>query len=147
MAQFRIDQATPGAGTAGQTRHDLIPSEEITLVATSPTGGGVSYTWEILDKVGSNAVLSATTGSTVTIGTGGGPITSLCAFFIRLTANDNGTVTVTERIASFEWDLPELQKLHLRLSDEMNREAQVLAALDTDGNALPSLPNGARRAS
>lgn len=99
MATFRIDQATPGAGTAGQSRHDLVPGEVITLVATAPTGGGVTYAWEILDKVGSAAVLSSTTGLSVTIGLAGA-ITQPCAFLIRLTANDNGTITVTERIAS-----------------------------------------------
>lgn len=99
MAEFRVDQATPGSGTPGRSRHDLIPGEVITLVATSPTGGGVTYTWEILDKVGSTAVLSATTGASVTIGLAGA-ITQPCAFLIRLTANDGGNVTVTDRIAS-----------------------------------------------
>jgi hypothetical protein len=99
MAQFRIDQVTPGAGTAGRTRHDLVPGEVITLVATDPIGGGVTYEWEILDRVGSSATLSATTGSSVTIGPFG-LITQPCAFLIRLTANDSGTVTTVERIAS-----------------------------------------------
>lgn len=99
MATLRIDQATPGAGTAGQSRHDLVPGEVITLTAVSPTGGGVTYTWELLDKVGSSATLSATSGASVTIG----PNTSILqpsAFLIKLTANDAGVITTTIRICS-----------------------------------------------
>jgi 2-polyprenyl-6-methoxyphenol hydroxylase-like FAD-dependent oxidoreductase len=36
---------------------------------------------------------------------------------------------VTDRIASFEWDLPEIQRLHLSLSEEMKREAAEVLAL------------------
>jgi hypothetical protein len=99
MATFRIDQVTPGAGVAGRARHDLVPGEIITLTATAPTGPGVSYTWEILDKVGSTAVLSATTGTAVTVGPFGS-ITRPCAFRVRLTADDNGTVTTQTRVFS-----------------------------------------------
>jgi flavin-dependent dehydrogenase len=38
---------------------------------------------------------------------------------------------VTDEIASFQWDLENIQELHLRLSKEMNREAQMLAGLDS----------------
>ena len=99
MAQFRIDQVTPGVGTPGESRHDLVPGEFITLVAVSPTGAGVTYTWELLDEVGSVAVLSATTGSGVTIG----PallISQPCAFLVKMTANDGGVITEDIRIAS-----------------------------------------------
>lgn len=99
MATFRIDQVTPGAGVAGRARHDLVPGEVITLTATAPTGPGVTYAWEILDKVGSAAVLSATTGSSVTVGPAGN-ITQPCAFRVRLTADDNGTVTTQVRVFS-----------------------------------------------
>lgn len=99
MAEFRIDQATPGTGNPGEARHDLVAGEVITLVATDPVGAGVSYTWEIVDKVGSTATLSATTGATVTIGAAG-LITQPCSFEIELTANDNGTITTVRRIAS-----------------------------------------------
>lgn len=99
MAVFRIDQATPGAGIAGRSRHDLISGEVITLVATSPAGVGVTYTWEILDKVGSQAVLSSTTGTSVTIGPALN-VTEPCAFLVKLTANDNGVITEDARIAS-----------------------------------------------
>jgi hypothetical protein len=99
MAEFRIDQATPGAGTPGVARHDLVPGEVITLTATGPVGPGVTYAWEILDKVGSPAVLSAPTGASVTIGPAP-DITQPCAFRIRLTADDNGIVTAQTRIAS-----------------------------------------------
>jgi menaquinone-9 beta-reductase len=37
---------------------------------------------------------------------------------------------VTDRIASFEWDLPAIQGLHRALSDEMKREAAGVLALD-----------------
>lgn len=108
MATFRIDQATPGAGVDNQSRHDLVPGEVITLVATSPSGGGVSYTWEILDAVGSPAVLSAATGPTVSIGAAG-QISAPCAFLVRLTADDNGSISTIVRIASVRATLSSLR--------------------------------------
>ena len=97
MAQFRIDQATPGAGTPGESRHDLVPGEVITLVATSSFD--VPPSWELLDVVGCSAVLSATSGGTVTIGPAG-DISQPCAFLIKLTTKFNGLVSETVRIAS-----------------------------------------------
>jgi hypothetical protein len=99
MAQFQINQLTPGIGTPGQSRHDLVAGESITLIATSPVGAGVTYTWEILDRVGSGAVLTSTTGNAVTIGPPVN-ITQPCAFLIKLTANNNGVVTEETRIVS-----------------------------------------------
>jgi hypothetical protein len=99
MAEFRIDQATPGSGIDGRSRHDLVPGEVITLAVVSPIGVGVTYTWEILDQVGSAASLSSTSGSSVTIGPALG-VVSPCAFLVRLTANASGVVTETTRIAS-----------------------------------------------
>jgi len=99
-AQFRIDQATPGAGVAGQSRHDLIAGEVITLTATSPApGAGITYSWEIIDKVGSTATLSAASGTSVTIGNAG-LIVEPCAFEIELTVNDNGVISRTRRVCS-----------------------------------------------
>lgn len=109
MAQFRINQSSAGAGTANQSRHDLVAGEVIELEATSPVpGAGVSFTWEILDKVGSTAVLSSTTGSTVTIG-GAGAIMAPCTFLIRLRANDNGVITTVDRIASVRTSTAQLR--------------------------------------
>lgn len=100
MAEFRIDQATPGAGTPGLSRHDLVPGEVITIEVTDPLpGAGISYTWEIVDAVGSTATLDSTTAQTVNIGAAG-LINEPCAFRIRLTVDDNGDVTVVDRIAS-----------------------------------------------
>lgn len=99
MAEFRIDQATPGTGTAGRSRHDLVPGEVITLVATGPIGASVTYSWEILDKVGSVAVLDVTTGSSVEIGAAV-DITQPCAFLVELTANNGGVITKDRRICS-----------------------------------------------
>lgn len=98
MAQFRTDQPTPGAGTPGISRHDLVAGEQITLVATAPVGAGVTYSWEVLDKLGSVAMLSASTGSTVILGSGGSSIVQPCAFRVRMTANDNGVITSTTRV-------------------------------------------------
>lgn len=36
---------------------------------------------------------------------------------------------ISDRVASFEWDLPELQRLHLRMRDEMVRESDALERL------------------
>lgn len=99
MATFRIDQATPGAGIAGVSRHDLIDGEVISLVATEPTGPGVTYSWEIIDKVGSVASLTSTTGSSTSIGNAG-QVTQPCSFLIQLAANDNGTITYQRLICS-----------------------------------------------
>lgn len=99
MAQFRIDQSSPGAGTPGVSRHDLVPGEVINLVATSPVGPGVTYAWEILDKVGSTATLTSPTGASTSIGPAI-QITEPCAFRVRLTANDNGTITEMVRVFS-----------------------------------------------
>ncbi len=41
-----------------------------------------------------------------------------------------GLLEITDRIASFEWDLDEVKELHLRLSDEMKAEVQHVLALD-----------------
>jgi len=38
---------------------------------------------------------------------------------------------VTDAVASFDWDLPRIQRLHRRLSEEMNREVEALLALDS----------------
>lgn len=101
MAEFRFDQVTPGAGTAGQSRHDCVAGEVISLVATLPAPGtGVTHTWEILDKVGSVASLTATTGTTVDIGSAGGQVTEPCSFLVKLIGNDNGTITETTRVVS-----------------------------------------------
>lgn len=99
MALFRIDQPTPGVGVPGRARHDLIPGETITLTATSPAPGpGVSFTWELLDKVNTSSVLSSTSGTAVTIASGG--VLALSGWKVRLTANNNGTITTTERVFS-----------------------------------------------
>jgi len=99
MAQFQINQLTPGSGSPGQSRHDLVAGESIVLVATSPVGAGVTYTWEILDRVGSGAVLTSSVGPSVAIGPAVA-IAQPCAFLIKLTANDGGTITEEIRIAS-----------------------------------------------
>jgi len=43
-----------------------------------------------------------------------------------------GLFGVTDRIASFEWDLDQVQKHHLVLSEEMNAEVDLLRTLDGD---------------
>lgn len=97
-ARFRIDQVTPGQGVLDRSRHDLIAGEILTLVVPSPVAGA-TYTWEIVDKVGSTAVLSASTGTTVTIGLAA-TIVAFCGFVIKLTETVGSTVTTRKRIAS-----------------------------------------------
>lgn len=53
---------------------------------------------------------------------------------------------ITSRVASFRWDLPELQRLHLQLSEAMSREGKFMATLDPDENSLPTPSDPARRA-
>ena len=51
-------QATPGAGTAGQGRNDLVLSESVTLSDTEAANGSASYLWEFEDiPIGSAAAL------------------------------------------------------------------------------------------
>lgn len=135
MATFRIDQSSPGAGTPGVSRHDLVSGEVITLVATAPLGGGVTYAWEILDKVGSTAILSATTGTSVTIGPDE-DITELCSFLIKLTTNENGTITSATRIASVRSAALGLRApLFPETSSRLNRLGSYDPDLSTD-NAI-----------
>jgi 2-polyprenyl-6-methoxyphenol hydroxylase-like FAD-dependent oxidoreductase len=49
-----------------------------------------------------------------------------------------GLLDVTDRIASFEWDLDEAKKDHLVLSREMNAEVDMLRTLDQEFVARPS---------
>lgn len=98
MAQFRFDQGTEG--TPGESRHDLVAGSVISLVALDPAPGpGVTHNWEIIDKVGSTATLTAAIGTTVDIGPSGA-IVQPCTFEVELTADDNGTVTTIKRICS-----------------------------------------------
>ena len=123
--QFRIDQATPGLGTADQSRHDLIAGEVITLTATLPLDPGTTFAWEILDKRGSTATLSAGTGASVTIGNAG-TITAPCAFLIELTANVGGTgqLVKSRRIASVRSPVAQLR---VPVFPESAPDAQTLA--------------------
>lgn len=108
QAAFRINQVTPGLGTADQSRHDLVVGEVITLVAVSPLDPGTTYSWEILDKRGSTAVLSAASGPSVTIGPAPG-IVAPCAFLIQMTANVGGLILKSRRIASVRTPLTQLR--------------------------------------
>lgn len=100
MPAFEISQAGNAAAESG-SRSDLWPRLAITLTAVDPAPGpGVSYTWEILDKVGSAAALDTTSGTVVNIGVGGSDINDFCGFKVKLTANDNGDVTEVTRIAA-----------------------------------------------
>lgn len=108
-AEFRFDQVTPGVGTPNRSRHDLVPNEIITLTATTPLpGAGITYTWELLDKRGSAALLSSPSGQITTIGPFG-QIKQPSAFKVLLTVNDNGNITRSIRICSVRTLLSELR--------------------------------------
>ncbi len=49
-----------------------------------------------------------------------------------------GLLDVTDRIASFEWDLDEAKEDHLVLSREMNAEVDLLRTLDQEFVAPPA---------
>lgn len=53
-----------------------------------------------------------------------------------------GLLDVTDRIASFAWDLEEAKRLHLELSREMNREIELIRTLDDD--SVTAAPEGRR---
>jgi hypothetical protein len=97
-AQFRIDQVTPGQGVLDRSRHDLIAGEIITLVVPSPAPGA-TYTWEIIDKIGSTATLSSTSGTSVTIGNAAA-VVAFCGFLVELTETIGTAVSRKRRIAS-----------------------------------------------
>jgi len=52
--------------------------------------------------------------------------------------------TITDEIASFDWDLPRLQALHKSLSDEMTREVLYVTDGGTEGAALGDAHGGTR---
>jgi flavin-dependent dehydrogenase len=52
--------------------------------------------------------------------------------------------TITDEIASFDWDLPRLQALHKSLSDEMTREMLHLTDGGAEGAALGDAHGGRR---
>lgn len=97
--KFRIDQATPGQGTDDRTRTDLIPGEVITFVAVDPAPGpGVTYQWELFDRVGSSSGLSASSGSSVTLPA---QVSTLFGFQVEMRAYLNGQfVGSVQRIAA-----------------------------------------------
>jgi hypothetical protein len=96
-ARFRIDQTTPGAGTVDRTRTDLIAGEVINLVVPSPVSGA-TYAWEIVHKYKSSASLTASTGTSTSIGPGG-DITPLSAFLVKLTETVGSVSTTRKRLA------------------------------------------------
>lgn len=96
-AQFRIDQASPGDGIPDRSRHDLVAGEVIKLTAMN-VGPGITHQWVLVDRVGSSATLSTTTGETVEIGPAEA-IPELFGFSIKLIEDDNGTVTEVTREA------------------------------------------------
>ena len=49
-----------------------------------------------------------------------------------------GLLDVTDRIASFEWDLDQAKEEHLILSREMNAEVDLMLSLDPEFGAQPS---------
>lgn len=53
-----------------------------------------------------------------------------------------GLFDVTDRIASFEWNLDEVKQHHLVLSEEMNAEVDMVKAWDEDFVALPAAALG-----
>lgn len=58
-----------------------------------------------------------------------GGVEGLRAYQAGRDARVRGLLDVTHRIASFEWDLEEVQELHLELSRQMNAEVDALLAL------------------
>jgi hypothetical protein len=49
-----------------------------------------------------------------------------------------GLYDVTDRIASFDWDLAQAKVLHLTLSKEMSREVDLIRTFDEAGAAAQS---------
>ena len=70
---FRIDVGGPDGGAyalgaVGQSRHDAEPDVPLRFVAIAPAAGaGVTYAWELIDRVWTDVELSAGTGSSVTV--------------------------------------------------------------------------------
>jgi 2-polyprenyl-6-methoxyphenol hydroxylase-like FAD-dependent oxidoreductase len=55
---------------------------------------------------------------------------ALAAYQQRRDALSRELFELTDEIASFDWDLPTVQRLHRRLSEEMGREVEALLELD-----------------
>lgn len=93
MAVIELSQASVPAASPG-TRLDLIPREVIVATCTSPApGAGVSYTWEITDRVGTTGTITSGAGTAVINIGPASSIGTYTAFKLKLTADDNGIIT------------------------------------------------------
>lgn len=129
-ATFRIDQVGPGTGTLDRSRHDLVTGAVITLVVPSPVSGA-TYSWELLDTVGSTAVLSAATGTTVTIGNSAA-IVDFCGFSIKCTESILGIPdTYTIRVCSVRSSVTGIRPVLFRESADAS---STVAAPNTSGS-------------
>lgn len=97
-ARFRIDQTGPGNGTLDRSRTDLVDGQVINLVVPSPVVGA-TYSWEIIYKFGATASLTASTGTSTSIGPGGS-VSPFSAFLIQLTETIGPNSTRRQRIAA-----------------------------------------------
>lgn len=97
MAEFTITQEGAPDGEPGIAHTGLVAGAPIALEATSPPGA--THFWEIVDAVGSNATLSATVGSEITLGDAE-TIVAPSTFLVQLTTTLAGVTTTTRRIAA-----------------------------------------------
>lgn len=97
---FRIDVGGQDGGeyslgAVGESRHDATVDVPLRFVAIAPAAGaGVTYAWELIDRVGTAVELSASTGSSVTV-----PASSARPFalLVELRAYLNGVLTGSVR--------------------------------------------------
>jgi hypothetical protein len=97
---FRIDVGGQDGGeyslgTVGESRHDAVVDVPLRFVAVAPAAGaGVTYAWELIDRVGTDVELSSSTGSSVTV-----PPSSARPFalLVELRAYLNGVLTGSVR--------------------------------------------------
>lgn len=133
-ARFRIDQTGPGTGTLDRSRSDLVNGQAINLVVPSPVGGA-TYTWEIIYKYGSSATLSASTGTSVSIGPGGS-VGLFCAFLIQLTETIGPVSTRRRRIAAVRGGAKGLRPLVFSETANPNSTRTTRNADDATDNEL-----------
>lgn len=97
MAKFRIDQGS--VGPDGQSRHDLVPGQEIRCVVTDPVGSDYTYEWELIDHVGSPSAVGTVDGDDFVIGPGA-DLGYGTSFLIRLKVTGPDGVEEEARYAS-----------------------------------------------
>lgn len=152
LAEMAPELARELAGTRGSSKLRAFPGEPGLLRRSVGPGwalvGDAGYFRDPITAHGITDALRDAELLADAVSRGGDD--ALAAYQEQRDALVRGLLDVTDRIASFEWDLEEVRELHLDLSREMKKEVKLLAELERPGPALsppgpsaPAAPAGA----